>query len=589
MSTKRILIISISVLLVLGGATSAAGQDAPKPPRKAFAHYMGCFPVASGPILYHRRNADRKIDHLNENARYGGHIRNFDLVPPGTSLSPEESADLEIRRAMRMGLDGFAIDAWAGGKDAKRTLNALFAVAEREDYPFEITICIDPSCGGGGGAIRYVLERHGDSPKLARREGKPLIFGYGTTWHVRGYLARNYPDLSQEERLAMLGKPEGWKAVGKMFAEMEETAGQECFFHVDLQYFWHKVPGKWRTKDRILEAVRTMAASPQVGAIGAFSLTGYGSYGGFVPKIAKAVHEGGAEWACPIGMYQKENIPYELFGPKGTEWVDWCWNSARSQDATVLQLTTWNDYGENTSMAPTWNTRYTLYDLTAYHIEWWKTGKRPELDRDRMYLTWQKYPEGVKIWPFKTKFRRKGAIEVLTFLTRPGRVRLPGREVEYEAPAGKHRRQFPLTPGPITAELVRDGEVVERLEAPEPVTTRPFREDNGFVCISTEFERHWRADFGDTPIWHYSEYGDEDEDGLPNWFEMYWFGKWLEFSTMTGAEPDGDPDDDGKTNLEELRERTDPTLAPVSANPAEMEKRMQDEGEEFDLLDELEE
>ncbi|MBS3763445.1 MAG: hypothetical protein KGZ25_09115, partial [Planctomycetes bacterium] len=182
------------------------------------------------------------------------------------------------------------------------------------------------------------------------------------------------------------------------------------------------------------------------------------------------------------------------------------------------------------------------------------------------------------------------AIEVLTFLTEPALVRLPGRDVEYEAPGGKLRRQFPLTPGPIVAEIVRGGKVVHRLESPEPVTDRPFRGDNGLTCTSTEFERHWRADFGDTPIWHYSEYGDADDDGLPNWFEMYWFGRWLDFSTMTDAEPDADPDEDGKTNREEYLARTDPTMGRVSADPAELEKEIdREKDQDFDLLDELEE
>ena len=76
--------------------------------------------------------------------------------------------------------------------------------------------------------------------------------------------------------------------------------------------------------------------------------------------------------------------------------------------------------------------------------------------------------------------------------------------------------------------------------------------------------RHWKADFGDREPWHYREYGDLDGDGLPNWFEMYWFtkergfepskkatieqeiaeeevkptySKWLDFSTATLIDP----------------------------------------------------
>ena len=44
---------------------------------------------------------------------------------------------------MRAGIDGFAIDAWAGGDNAEKVFSALIKVAEEKDYPFEITICLD--------------------------------------------------------------------------------------------------------------------------------------------------------------------------------------------------------------------------------------------------------------------------------------------------------------------------------------------------------------------------------------------------------------------------------------------------------------
>ena len=53
--------------------------------------------------------------------------------------------------------------------------------AEDKDYPFEVTICLDAGIQGNAGlaaSIKYLLEKHGDNPKLARRDGKPLIFGY---------------------------------------------------------------------------------------------------------------------------------------------------------------------------------------------------------------------------------------------------------------------------------------------------------------------------------------------------------------------------------------------------------------------------
>jgi hypothetical protein len=44
-------------------------------------------------------------------------------------------------------------------------------------------------------------------------------------------------------------------------------------------------------------------------------------------------------------------------------------------------------------------------------------------------------------------------------------------------------------------------------------------------CFWTEFLRHWRADFGDAPPRRRGEHANDDQHGLPNWFEMYRFGK----------------------------------------------------------------
>jgi len=556
--------------------------------RKAFAHYMGCWPAGSGPILWERRNL--KLNHHNKDdaAKFGGHVRNYDLVPPDLALTTEESADLEIRRAMRIGLDGFAVDAWAGDKDARRTLDALFKVAEEKGYPFEITVCIDPACGGSiVGTVKEVLAKHGDSPKLARRDGRPLVFGYMSVWPGFGHLLGKLPSKGQQLR----SQPIGWHVMGRAFEDARRQIGRSIYYHYCMSAFFHNAHGE-RPGNALVQAARILAN--YVDAIGGFTYLGKQE-----PEIAKAVIAAGAEWSDAIGMYQKENIPYECWMPPGTEWVHGNWHSLSALNATLVQFITWNDYGENSNLAPAYNTRYTIYDLTGYHIQRWKTGKAPELDDDRIYLTYAKYPRDAKVWPFKVKWTKKRKLEVCTILTKPGTIRLPGREVEYDAPAGLHSQQFPLKPGPVIAELLREGKALKRIESPEPITDRPFRMDNAMVCYSTEFERHWKADFGDREPWHYSEYGDLDNDGLPNWFEMYWFTKargfepsrkatmeeeiaeekvepvytkWLDFSTATRIDPKADPDGDGKTNLQEYLDRTDPTTGALPDKaPADLE------------------
>ncbi len=59
---------------------------------------------------------------------------------------------------------------------------------------------------------------------------------------------------------------------------------------------------------------------------------------------------------------------------------------------------------------------------------------------------------------------------------------------------------------------------------------------------------------------------DDNREGLPNWLEMYWFGKFSDWSTATVADADADPDGDGQTNLQEYLAQLDPTK-PASALP----------------------
>lgn len=549
--------------------TACAEQAADPPPRKVYAHYMGCWPAATGPLRWERVASQPKtLRHTSRDAaaKFGGHVRNFDLAPPEANLTPEQSADLEIRRAMRIGIDGFAVDAWAGGGDARRTLDALFKVAEEKDYPFEVTICLDPMCGGDiVASVKELLEKHGQSPKLARRGGKPLVLGYMSWCYGMGWVASRVDQkLPEAERKAAMDRlrtsSEGWDLMGQAFPNAAEKIGRPIYFHYCMSGFFHNVDRQMVQKGMLTEAAEVLAG--HVPAIGGFTWLGPEQ-----EDIARVVKAKGAEWCQPVGHYQKENIPFECYTPPATEWMG-CWDGARATGATLLQIITWNDYGENTNIAPAYNTRYGLYDLTGFYIAWWKTGKEPVPDHDRVYLNYHKYPKGSSIFPFKARFGdRDYVLEVLTILPRPATIRLPGRNAEYEAPAGFFRKHLPLTAGPVVAEVVRDGQVALRLESPEPVTDRPFREDHGLVCFSTEDARYWKEDFGDVPPFWYSEYGDADGDGLPNWFEMYWFGTWLDFRTATGAKPDADPDGDGKTNLEEYRAQTDPTLGPLPTVP----------------------
>jgi hypothetical protein len=553
-------------------ATLQAGPPLPdKRPRLVYAHYMGCYPVACRATAYHRSNDASKSRHTGKDQdAVGGRWRNWPLVPEGLQLSLEESMDLEIRRAVRAGIDGFAIDMWAGEKaNCQQVIDMLFKLAEEKDYPFGITLCYDSNDVEG---LRWLLATHGKSPKLARFEGKPLIFGYYSVSKVADDAARAMgepvdPKTSFNKSRRVRTTPEGWEAMVKRFDELARELGEPIVWQFDISGLFMRVEG---AEERQLKRDHLKAACAALakGGLGIGSFVGYDEE----DEVAQAVRAVGGEYCQPM-WYQYDNATWGFTHGdalrSGTRLFRENWRKARDYNSHLMQFVTWNDYTENTSLAPGYQTHYGIFDLNAYFSEWWKTGRQPVTDHDRIYITFKRYGLGARVFPFKERAYSKGdgVLEVLTILPRPATIRVPGRTEPYEAPAGVFSKILPLTPGPVAVEVVRRGKVATRLESPDPVTDRPYRDQADLYCFSTEEARHWQADFGDKPLFTASEYGDADGDGLPNWFEMYWFGKFMDWSTATVADPAADPDGDGRSNRQEYLDQTDPTLPDAPPAP----------------------
>lgn len=549
-------------------------------PKKIFAHYMGCFPIGAkgiAPGYVRGKLPGIRHDSPNFELAFGGMVRGAPLLPDGVEgLSLEASADLEVRRAMSAGIDGFAFMAIAGGKEnVFPVMDAMFKVCEEKDYPFEITWALS-GLDKSVEAIDYILKKHGSSPKLARRDGKPMMLGYQSVFSgiegAREIFSKRYPDIkidSPEERYS----PEFLRLLREGFrTKLEERFKTPMYFQFGFGALFYGMQGKPKEERPWPEIIGNLAEGFE--AINAFH---YSSGPTDYDAVAKAVTDKGAEWGEPL-MYGYENPLWQGYKPRsfpfepGSDAIRHCWENARRNHSTLIQFTTWNDYHEATSLAPTTDTRYGLLDLNAYFVKWWKTGQEPRPEHDKIYLIYPKYRHELSAYPFGNRgvWRDTDAmnkLEVLSILTRPGRIRMPGRNAEWDAPTGLSWKQFPLTAGPVTVELLRDGQVTRRLDSPEPVTDKPYREQHSLVCVSTEDEWHWREDFGEgvstAPLMR-SEYGDDDKDGLPNWFEMYFFGSGLgDWASATVADPQADPDGDGRTNLQEYLDCTNPVKAAV--------------------------
>ena len=485
---RQVMVLAVTLAVSLSARSLTAADAAAGRPRKIFAHHMACYPVAAAATAHHRMQDAHKVRHdgNGQHDAYGDRWRNWPLVPDGMKVDLETSADLEIRRALRAGLDGFAIDAWAGGNNAKEVFSALIKVAEHKDYPFEITICLDAGIQSNAGltdSIKWVLENYGDSPKLARRDGKPLIFGYLSVFpgfrHGAEILKQKPENADKDVKELrtdpwLRTTPQGWSVMAEAQEEMEAAVGKALYWHYGMGAFFHRVPSELHDENLLIEAATFMAG--RFDAVGEFLGTG-----ARYDRMAAAVRAAGAEWSQPL-YFQYENIGWggNRIG-NGLDLLRTCWEGARRNNSTLIQFITWSDYTENTALSPGYSTRYAVMDINRHFIDWWKTGSEPTSEHDKIYIFYRKYPQGASFYPFQAKRADSGGvIEVLTILTRPATIRMPGREHEWEAPQGMSYKQWPLTPGTVAAEIVRDGKTVLRLDSPEPVTDRPFREQNVF-------------------------------------------------------------------------------------------------------------
>jgi Glycosyl hydrolase family 71 len=416
-------------------------------PHKVFAHYFAPFPISIDNVAADQDYyAKGYLAPGGESGKWqfcGGYLRDR---PTPLAVSPsaswfDDDYDLEIQRAVDIGLDGFTFDILSTSGTMWDRLGLMLAAAERTDPGFRIALMPDMYATFQGDdatastsfvdAMASVITAHPASV-FRLDDGRVVIAPYGA-----------------EKRDAAW-----WKgALQALTAQGIETAFVPLFSNVP-----------WAA------AATTMAATAP--------LYGVASWGVRTPSgapslqtAAQTAHGDHLVWMAPVAP--QDMRPKDLVYREAQNSLSYRleWSAAISGGADWVQLITWNDYSESTEVSPSDREGFAFADLAAYYTAWFKTGAEPTVVRDRLYYFYR--PQATTATPDLT-LQTGGAfqldddtpatdeIELVALLSQPGtlEIQLGTTVTSASAAAGLTALRAPLAEGKPTFRLVRNGAAV---------------------------------------------------------------------------------------------------------------------------------
>ncbi len=367
-------------------------------------------------------NASTPVDERRKDAGTKIFYRPLLRTPMESGLSKEEEMirgrEEEIRLAKQMGLDGFVVDFFSyprdegGQKYFDKISFATLKAAERMDPEFKIIPAVYAD-GEEEDPIQYanapVFRAAAESPAVMRTpDGRVVI----SMW-----LTERYP-------------VEWWK---KVLAEL----------------------------DRLGIPVALVTQFNSKGKLGEFApiVEGMSHWGPRTPLRTNWVEEAREHTklvVAPVAPHDIRSRGPMFWEAENFDTLRKTWLTAIEDHADWVFINTWSDYSEQ-AMAPSTAIGFAPYDLSSYYLQWFKTGKEPEITKDVLYYSYRRHHSGLepahgRKWSVAREGENaeaKDAIELLAFLKEPGelQIRIGDQIHSQEAPAGVTSFKVPMPAG----------------------------------------------------------------------------------------------------------------------------------------------
>lgn len=460
-STSAAAAAAVAPAAIVGAGTGPVNVPAASTHKKlVFAHYFTPYPLSldnkTASVDYYTKNY---LTPLGENGKYataGGLLRDRPL-PRAVSTSASwklEDKKAEVRQAIAAGIDGFTLNILnlAGGNwdSSIQMLTAAAAVSPT----FKIMLMPDMSAATAG----Y------DAATLASKMA--TLAAYPAAYRIAGALVVA-PFKGEAKTVAW------WTSfISAMSAKGIKVSFMPNFID----------PGANIAKFAPIS-------------------TGMGSWGVRNPQNilngpnwAAQAHSLGKKWMSAIAVQDSRPTQFVYAESANTETLRASWKRAIDDGADFAQLTTWNDYSENTSFAPSVNHGYAYLDVNAYYQTAFQTGAAPAVAREAVIVTHRiqayaakpTYAHRLMVW-WNGGSGPRNTVEVLTFLKSAATVKVTvgTTTTTYTAPAGVSAKLVPLTTGSIKATATRSTTTIGVASSPFVVKSAPYVQDMEYYAVSS--------------------------------------------------------------------------------------------------------
>jgi hypothetical protein len=424
--------------------------------KKVFAYYFPPFPVSiENKVASVDSYSKWMYSHNAKGGAYDLRDRPFARDPWSRSDWKQADFEVEVRRAIEAGIDGFVWEYHTSSDQRWNQLPAMLAAARAVDPGFRIQLSPDFQLGSGASPDSVVNDvlKVKDHPSLFRLSDGRIV------------LSPFYPErqpVSFWDSMANKLAAKGVKtALVPMFLSWSGSATEKAEWKGHVYGY-----SQW----------------------GVRSTTGIGTLN---RNAAEARNRGGV-WMQPVAFEDTRSYDGRFWESSNSSLLRQSLESAIGNNADWIVLNTWNDYTESW-ISPSQERGYAPTDVASYYFDWFKTGKAPTIARDAIYWFHRSHRTDA---PFtNTVIGRNGSgmkmyvpngspaandVEMVAFLTAPAKltIRQGGTIRTMDAGTGVVSFKVPMVVGTTPSFTIeRSGKVVKSTTSNTPIESKVAYQD----------------------------------------------------------------------------------------------------------------